>query len=341
MSAITIDRDLGKTDILLESTTSSIQDEWAEYFKDINTATLFLSSGLDSQLVLYVALEHIPNLKVVTFEYMWEDTVINAYDVIHSQKIAKNLGVDLIVEEVDFKAFLDDKDMLYPFAKKYRITSPQIAAFLYSIHLHKQHLSDTNLIGGEFPVAGVINKLCLFADQTNSKRFTTKGFTPKNYAYIDFFLPFELLGEELDVTFIKGVFHLTPKVAYLSRKQIINVIEESGTIMDITVDMLHSNVYEFKKLYYSSFGYNMWYPLAKRTGFELLKANLAMRTGNYDEFDLRYRFPLRAQLDVPKNNFYKSCFYKPGSVANQLLEDLDRVYDKVKPKSSNIWNYDW
>ena len=149
-----------------------------------------------------------------------------------------------------------------------------------------------------------------------------------------------------------GVVHILNSAGYYQNKY---VIESFGQVVTETSDQ-RRNPEPYKQNYYKSFEeFDFVFPLAKRTGFESLKFYLASITGNFDEFDEKYRVPL---LNIAKETaWYNPRLFDAGSrisfskkvspldwhgIDNTELEDI--ILNSVRetePESCNVYSFDW
>ena len=104
----------------------------------------------------------------------------------------------------------------------------------------------------------------------------------------------------------------------------------------------------YKTEFYKSFGVDIKMPILKNTGFEDLKKHMALYSGIYNEFDLKFRYPLE---DILSENRWYNHFFKFFTLDQRLDHNCDFVelaasYKNIIETSSNLkdlslYNFDF
>lgn len=311
---------------------------WETALADMPEFTVCLSGGLDSQFATNVALALDKKLDIVTFEFKWDGTTVNAYDVLTARDFCRLKGLpDPRNVSVDIKDFLNNK--LLGHAEKYRLNSPQVAAQLYAM----EQLAPKSplLLGGDMMGIGFCNGTV--TNPYDSRIITPDAtYTPAKFKHTDG--PFYILAEELNIPVVRDVGLLSPEIFYLMLHRHTKIIEETGTYINTLNSPTTANAYHYKQAYYESFGFEFLTPLSKKTGFEVLKAHMASETGVYDQFDKDYRDPV---INLMKNKQLfglgaeaGKTFFNGNDYAS-ILTEMQNLYNNNDLKPANIYSFDW
>lgn len=342
-TTISIDYVTGTTDIYFNDPGhTDIFEAWKVALSDKEDITVALSGGLDSQFSALMTKQVMGSVKAATYEYMWEGSVVNAYDSVTARDFCKKHDIVHEIFQIDIKDFLDNK--LLDYGVKYRTNSPQIAAQLYGTEHILNRISGHVMTGGDMPPLLVLQDK-VFNPYDRKTRLPGGSYSPFKYKHSNG--PFLILGGQYDERIIRDPFMMSPQVLYLAYKQIENIITECNVMPtdNYRDDGIHTDSWSYKQIFYKSFGFDYIMPLHKRTGFELIKSHLATKTGMYDEFDIRYRRPLEELLRTKKifghqqekgvTNFNGECYQK-------LLKSLQCSYDTHQPAVPDMtYIFDW
>jgi len=104
-------------------------DKLAEHFAGINSARVCLSGGIDSQFSLQAAKKLGIDISAVTYAGIWQGTVVNAPDVVASQRYCQHYSIPLEIIDIDLYEFLNSNELI-EYGETYKVSSPQIAAHL-------------------------------------------------------------------------------------------------------------------------------------------------------------------------------------------------------------------
>jgi hypothetical protein len=345
--------------ILTKPSEPNLMNLFKEQLSTLEGVTVCLSGGLDSQFTANLAKHFCKDVNAVCFRFLWDGNVINADDVLTATQFAELIDLDLHFEDIDAKDHLENN--LNEYTRRYRTMSPQISVQLAAIK--KSKFNDRILmLGGEAPTVAVsadFNNVFL-----SRKHYLNEDGSPQDGIgwasptfYFNFSAPFTILEQEHGIHIIKDPFLLTPEILYAGYYQNKYAIESFGKVIEVTTGV-KTNIEVYKQMYYKSFEeFDYIFPISKRTGFENLKFHLASQTGNYDEFDERYRIPLYnvARESTWYNPSVLDQGRSPSAKASKIsrltkfegidpteLEDiiLNSVRE-VEPKACNIYQFDW
>tara|TARA_B110000444_G_C18781381_1_gene567599 strand:+ start:65 stop:1168 length:1104 start_codon:yes stop_codon:yes gene_type:complete len=356
-TTLELDFEAGSTEVyLLKPSQPHLMDLYEEQLGSLKGVTVCLSGGIDSQFTANLAKKFCKDVNAVCFRFMWGDVVINTDDVVTAKQFADKIDLELHFEDVDVKNHLDNN--LVEYTRRYATLSPQISLQLAAIKNSKFN-DRTLMLGGEAPT-------CVVSPDFNSVFLQRKNYFDEdgninnstlsagNFYFI-YNAPFINLEHEHGLHIIKDPFLLTPEILYAGYYQNKYVIESFGQVLTSRTDQ-KKNAEIYKQNYYKSFEeFEYVFPLAKRTGFENLKFHLASMTGNFDEFDERYRVPL---LNVAKETaWYNPRLFDAGSrsafskkinpvnfngIHETELEDIIlNSIRETEPTSCNVYNFDW
>lgn len=345
---VELDYDYGTVNVNLQDPGhDDIMKLWKEYFKDIPEITVLLSGGLDSQFSLFLAKKFCKDVTALTFQYNWEDDIVNASDVLLAQKLCKKLDIRHKIQEIDIKNFLDKK--LEDFARSYKCPSPQLCVHLFGIST--SNIKTPMLMGGDVPYIGVFNDKIL-----SSYKFY-KGIEESkrrsSLQYFKFYIgPYEVYNELHGTSILKDPFILTPQIYFLSTKRNLDVMSNDKIVVDQNFETKKVSFEKYKIQYYKTFDFEYMYPLKKRTGFENVKTHLASKTGVYNQFDLNYRYPI---LDIAhKEKWFgklgsifnatdletTKSIYKVSEVLNTITDAGQKIYDNTSLEICNEYTFE-
>lgn len=332
-ACLSIDMMQKTVDVTLSQSNDNIKDLWQQQFESWPETVVCVSGGLDSQFSANLAKQFCKKVHAVTFAYYWEGNLVNAHDVSVAQKFCEKLRLSHRVIDLDLKHFLQTD--LSSTAHQYLTTSPQIATHLYSIRSHLIDLGLPILMGGEVPIVGQKDGIAVLPFRWPSTN--RGGFAHNNlFHYAKLVLPYAVLSDQAGIPIVRDPFVMSGEIYYLAFMQNLQVIQDHQCIFDMS-DPIRREVTDYKSLYYRSYEYEFLEPLKKRTGFEAVKVHLAMETGYYNEFDIRYRDPLYSD-DLESATLGRPRF---NTVSDKILEETQKVIDSCTLSSCNTYTFDW
>lgn len=354
-TTLSVDYQNGEANIYFEKNTADIHTLFEREFRNYNYITVLLSGGIDSQFSACLAKKYVGNMHALCFRFVWEGRVINATDIVNAQEFAKLHDIELILEDFDLSYHYENEQIEY--LTHYRVYSPQLSTYIAAIK-NSPNIKGAVMMGGEIPIVyydsdGVWMGKKIY--EIDGKQ-TTVGLDPRSL-FISHYAPFVFLDLLNGIQVIRDPFMMTPEIMYAAYMQNAEVIKNTGTAhfsnRDQSLDSLQFNAQKYKANYYSSFGFDLLPPLNKRTGFEALRFHLASVTGNYDEYERRYRLPIKRAMKTmpwvsPKvftvedqtsytNGIVKNVFHGSEGIEQAIMDIIADV--DVKP--SNYYNLDW
>lgn len=341
----------GEARLTLQPTETALCDLLKQNFSGKGHITVALSGGLDSQFSANVAKHYADSMSVVTFRHLWDGSVINGQDVATAQNFCEKAGIDFVVEDFDVKHLLSAELMEY--CNHYRSISPHITTQLAAIK-RSQHIEGTLLLGGEAPIVGV--------DPDGNVRTTTiPGVTNDNpntvptHFVFTHYAPFEFLHIHNGIEVIRDPFWISPDTLYAAYMHNIHTMQTHKSAFYLsTNDMVKSSTTQYKINFYTSINKEFVFvpPLFKQTGFEPLNMYLASQTGNYDEFDLRYRQPILKNIfstdwasptmfDEKTHTFRKAKTTVEGAVLADIEAQLTESVADITLQENNSYHFNW
>jgi len=251
-----------------------------DYVKKYEGYSVALSGGYDSQFVCLILKEAGIDFDVISYKLTWDDEVINANDVLSCENFCKKHNLKLNVMEIDGKEFFDG-GIYASIGKKYKSHSPQISLHCYFL---EQSKSQKILCGGDIPypkyspeTKELSLKHLIFLDGEEGPSFL------RRYDY-----PYRVVGLANNKTIVKNLFFSTPEIYYLSMTINEEIILENKVFP--TNSPLVQN-YRYKEMYYNHIlkDNKLSFRFGEANGFENLQTHLAQITGNYNEFNDKYR----------------------------------------------------
>lgn len=341
----------GEAKLNITPTTSALSELLVEHFADRGHITVALSGGLDSQFSANVAKKYADSASAVTFRFMWGDSIVNGQDVATAQKLCEVIDLDLIIEDFDLQPLLDRE--LRDYLQHYRSISPHISTQLSAIK-NSQHIQGTLLMGGEVPMATMDSDGNVKLIGIPSSRQQNRNVTPTSFVFTHY-APFEYLHIHNGIDVIRDPLWVSPEILYSACMHNLTVmLQHKCAHQTVNLDLLKSNTTQYKIKYYTSIDRDFVFlpPLHKQTGFESLNMYLASQTGNYDEFDLRYRHPLMKNIfstdwatptlfDEKEHAFRITDTVVNGVDIHQLEQQLTDSVADLTLTATNTYNFNW
>lgn len=311
--------DNNKLTIFCRKPTNDILSLWKSSIT-YQSAKVFLSGGIDSEFSLCLIKECVPNVTAHVFVYVWNDVVVNSHDVVNARRIANKHNVKITSSEHNLKNILDfDLNRL---AETYVTTSPQISAHLSALE-GNCFGADVYVLGGEIPMV-----------LRSSNGNLVPVFLERGMYYVfNTIAPFVRFGNMHKIPVIRNPFMLSDEILFAGYAQNTLLIEQGLEFKSSDLPLSGSILY--KQAYYDTFGYGLQQQILKRSGFETIKMHLASITGNYDEFDRKYRYPLQKRMNMPTRKV------KVRGDQNNLIDILNNTHVPKKIKYLNTYTFDW
>lgn len=326
-------------------TADSVLDLIKEQLAHIKKANICLSGGIDSQFVLRVLNE----LKIPTTAYTylitWEGSPINSDDVLIAQMLTKQYDIKLNIVEIDLLEFFKTNKHV-EYAKKYRISSPQIALHLYFLETFKD-IEGTVFLGGSVPL---MIKNSSSNNGPGDLAALNGSFIQRNS------LSYTRLANEFNIDVVKDLLFYTPAIIYKTLEINIDLVKTQLIHCEADDDNGTDgrDAHKLKQAIYQEILPGGINTLLKNTGFERLKKYLASQTGIYNEFDLRYRVtleaeykrtqrahPTKSQVADSSLNTNGSVRYIVGDIPQQLTDTYRDAIAKYNSKCIYDYYFDF
>lgn len=282
-------------------------------------AHLMLSGGCDSQaMASWLMYLGVP-IRAYTYAALWGDEVINAADVVQAQRYAQRHSLDHRVIDFDLREFYRSHEYV-EVAKRYQCRSPQVAVHLKFM----EQLGTDNLVtGGESTLlAG-----------TNFNRPSTYGLSTN--LFLNYHRVYKQFGDVNGVDVHRNWFWSDPKIFWAAMRANIDVAFDGYNY--IPVKMKKEEI-AYKNRLYQAQGFDIMPLGAKHTGFEQLKKILACETGVYDEYDKRYREPLRKLIPPPDWDIKRITI---SDDFRELLDEYIKVASENAHENLALYRYDF
>lgn len=299
---------------------------------DIKKANVCLSGGADSQFWLRI-LNHM-NIPMVATTYltMWDGGPVNTDDYAIANLVTQKYNIDWRVVEIDLKEFLDNQ-VSRNYVKDYGLKSQQIGLHIHFLDQIKSQ-EETLFIGGDIVTIEEYKDDAIIW-------WKTPG------SIVNHIIPFNKFFIKNNLTAFKEPFALDNVLPYQCCKQYIEIVKESkihycvaehDTNLTGLPDRLENKV----RLYDSIIPGNM-NTLIKVNGFERAKKLMAMNSGIYNEFDLKYRKPLENYREQISGNIDLDLktIIRDREIRLELTKEFLQVIKEVdsKPKTKYLFDF--
>lgn len=243
----------------------------------VKKAHICLSGGVDSQFWLRVCDHFNIPYRVSTYLIFWEGSPINTGDFVNAQLLVNKYGCDQQVIRIDLDQFLNSPECAR-LAKKYKTNSQQLALHMHYLE-QVVNTEETFFLGGE----------CLYlVNEAN-----VPGVLGAEPARLKDSITYKEFFEQNNAKYFKDVFYLDRQMFYFGLRASIDVVKQRNIHLDKPLKgdytTIQTDNLQVKSAIWDSILPGSTNTLIKRTGFEDLKKYLAMKTGVYNEFDIRYR----------------------------------------------------
>lgn len=261
--------------------TTTVLESLAPLLKDVKKAHILLSGGVDSQFWVRVCNYFNIPARATTYLSFWDGSPINTDDYVCAELTAKKYNIEWDVVNINLNELLGQPQLL-ELAKKYKTASQQLAVHMYFME-QVVNTNETVFMGGE----------CVYMALNNI------GNIYANYAgRLEDLNTYKLFFEQHNLQYFKDTFLLTPELHYLFYKESIKVTEQHQVHLDFSSKQAHllPDTHTVKQHIWESIIPGSIPTLVKSTGFEKLKKYMAVTSGIYNEFDIKYRHYLQQVL---------------------------------------------
>ena len=285
--------------------------------------TLCLSGGYDSQFLFLLLKQFGIDFNCVTYSMLWKDDVVNANDFLSAQRISNKYNVSLDTVEIDASHFFESGEFGL-IAKKYQCLSPQIALhckFLENLSYNKL------LLGGDIPKIEYDLDKNIIGRNGDARAQQDSLLFNKRFVGT-YCMPYELVQQITGKQISKNILLETPEIYYLSMMHNLSIIEKYKVVLGVSHN---TEIYRYKEYFYNELlqeDFKLSFRLKASTGFETLKAHMASITGNFDEFNDRYR---DQTIRMNSNIEAKLSIKGDNSELQSLQEQIHKKVNKVNP----------
>jgi len=306
---------------------------------DINVC---LSGGLDSQYMLYLTSKLNKKINCYTYRLLWDNSILNASDVYTAQEFAKQFDCEHILVDINAKEFFE-KNMHLSYGKEFLNESPQFAIHLYFIDLLIKDYNVKELILGGDPILMEHDPLYNPIERVSSSKVrsvvSTNHMSSLNRSQT--LVPYHLFCKDRKIDLLKNIFYMSPEIVFCGYKHNLDTVKEYKQHIERHNDKIKSkycfDTYQYKYNYYSLLFDNLIPQWGGTTGFEQIKKLLASQTGNYNEFDLLYREPMKKML-LGQWKYHNEKIY--GDV-KPIIDDFYSTVSESNSQPCNRYKFDF
>jgi hypothetical protein len=267
-------------------------------------------------------MKHDIPFRAVTYATTWGIQTLNAYDVMTATAFCDKWGIQQEIHDIDYKGFLDREEH-FEYAEKYRTTSPQIACHLFFLDQLKH--KGTIHMGGDLPL--------MYINNNNEAKMKANSSLLLNVSMI-----YNRYATYTGTALVKDVLMSTPEIMYLAYQNNTETVKRFKIACHLA-DVYRQGMQRYKEAYYQPLGLDVSAPLVKYTGFEILKKHLASITGDYDEYDKRYRHPMEKYVsDKPDLKKVRTRIIGPDS---ELVREFEETVKTESPQMISEYVFDF
>lgn len=138
------------TEFGISSTSSDYKGELIEYLKSVNNPLLYLSGGIDSEIIALAMAEAGLDFKVVIFNWInKEGRILNSNDTNYAIDFCNQRGIVPIIKTVDIETLWTSNEFIM-LARELSLNSPQLTTHAYIVKIMEEECPGvTHLFGGE------------------------------------------------------------------------------------------------------------------------------------------------------------------------------------------------
>lgn len=313
----------------------------APHFSDITEATVLFSGGIDSQFTMGIAQQMGVRVNAITYAGIWENSVVNASDVLTAQRFCAKHDIPIRIIDLDLKQFLNSGELI-DFATSYKTFSPQVCC----------HLKFLSSLDNSTPILMGGDPVTLYSWLTHDGNFYARTSVTMKKQIVGIIAPYYNFADKNNFKLIKDIFYLSPELLYYGLVENINLVKTKNLYINYKISQGNAapdvegvdDFMLYKSELYKSFNVPIETQLRKRTGFEDLKIHLAAQTGIYNQFDILYREPIETifQRYSWSKNYSVISVLDKIILKNPLFVDICEQYiDEIKNSKSlkNLLSY--
>ena len=286
---------------------------------------LCLSGGLDSQAQALFLIKLGIQFRAVSYAATWENDIINASYVLLATEFCQKRDIPHEIYYMDYKKFLGDEQHMHH-AETYHTVSPQIA-------FHLEFLTAVAKSGVPLVMGTDIPEIYL--DKTGEPHISLSAqFT----ALV--MLPYYKFAKNTNTILLKDVYCQSPELAYQSYEHNIHTIEATNTCYVVSGPNKYS-MHRYKANYYRTLGLDVLPPMFKRTGFEHIRRHLASISGDYDEFDRLYRYPMEKHCATVMGGNYRKTKVRIKGPWIALMKKIKKAANNENVEIISDYTFDF
>ena len=287
----------------------SLHKKLLDSVKDYDGYSVALSGGYDSQFVCLVLKEAGVKFNAISYRLFWKDEIVNANDVLACAEFCKKHNINIEFIDIDGYKFFNDGIFAIT-GKKYQCISPQISLHCYFL---EQSNSDKIICGGDipYPIYSLDNKKLEIQNLIHLSDMDINLLRK-------FHLPYDLVGSKCNKKIVKNILYGSDEIYYLAMDINHEIIMENKIFPPASPIVQN---YRYKEIYYNHIlkENQLSFRFSQANGFENLQSHLAVITGNYNEFNDRYR-QILLNADMAKMSARLKC----------SKTDLEHIKNKFK-----------
>lgn len=303
--------------IHLTKTDVKLVDLLIEKIKEYKNPLVCLSGGYDSQFMCLLLKQAGVNFTAVTYETMWGLNLVNSPDVAMARNFCKKHNIELQIVPLDFKAFLES-ELYVEYAIKYKSNSPQVAYHLY--FLDQIDYSDRSIImGGDIPNFNLDKDSGVVSVVVHSNMHDLKSVI----------VPYKDYCIQNNLNMCKDLLFYTPEIMYKSLENYVQMVKKYKVMMSSNQNCTGNYL---KELYYNNIlQENLETVLMSNTGFENIRLHHMSLSGDYDDFNNKYRVNLQFLLDkYYKDNYNLDSDWSAITTKSKGYEDVKVLLHEVQ-----------
>ena len=313
----------------------TLLERYQKELEGFDDCYLMLSGGSDSQFMLRLLKHFSIKFKAITYKTLWQGGIVNTDDIVYAQQVAEKFNVDLKIVDFDLKEFYESNKHL-KWARENKILSPQIAMQLEFIS-NEFFEGDKLVMGGDMPYL-------MYGDN-----FAYRGnFTGLDYLFIDqpstilhTIKPYYDLCENKKIKFLKNIPYSSPQAVYQILEQQIKIVEDQNIHIEYkTSEPQFRELLQFKKTVWNTILPGDIDTLIKVGGFERLKKFLAIKSGIYNDYDKKFREPMKVVAGYVEDIRYRFK-HKFDNATLDIPKRFEHAIKNSNSKCVNGYHFDF
>lgn len=309
----------------------------APHFSDMSEATVLFSGGIDSQFTMGVAQQMGVRVNAITYAGVWENSVVNASDVLAAQRFCAKRNIPIRIIDLDLKQFLNSGELI-DIATSYKTVSPQVCC----------HLKFLSSLDNSTPILMGGDPVMLSSWLTHDGNFYARTNATLKGQFTGISAPYYSFADKNNFKLIKDIFYLSPELLYYGLVENIKLLKTQSVYINYKIsqgnhapDVENTSDYMlYKSELYKSFNVPIESTMLKNTGFEDLKKHLAAQTGIYNQFDILYRKPIETMFQRYgwSKNYNVISVLDKIILRDPLFVDICEQYIDAIKNSKNLKN---